>query len=230
MTAHTLAATTHFPDRVHRAVKTIPGDPRARRLRVVCRPCNNEWMSQLQEQAKSVLLPLIEGSRARLRRSHQTTIASWATMFTMVAEQLDPTRAIVPEADRRAFKQNKVPAETWKVWIGNYERGQWPGHFVHNILPVYLPNDVVQSPPELLTKSNTQETAFVVGKLYFYTFSSALPFVVSDWTPDAERGRLFQVFPSEQAVIRWPPPALNDGQADRIANSFWNAMAKPHLR
>jgi hypothetical protein len=230
MTSYTQSFLTHTETDVRGSRKKVSGDPRGRKLRVVCRPCNNNWMSQLQERSKDVLLPLIEGKNTKLRKTHQELLASWATMFTMVAEQLNPERAVIPKEDRFAFKNSEKPLTNWKIWIGKYNRGNWPGHFVHNILPVYLEEDVAHTPPELLTKSNTQESTFVVGKLLFYTFSSTLPHVTSTWTPDPTREYLFQIWPSEQAIARWPLPALDDELADIVANRFWNRFAGPRLK
>src|ERR1039457_52556 len=42
-------------------IRTWGGDAQSRRLRIVCRCCNNGWMGKLQEHAKDILIPLISG-------------------------------------------------------------------------------------------------------------------------------------------------------------------------
>jgi hypothetical protein len=110
-------------------VRKFHGDPLHRKLRVVCGECNNGWMSRLQNRAKPILLPLILGEKAQLRRTAQTLIASWATMTAMVAEFAIPSTVTSPQSERVWFQANQVPAPNWRVWLGHYRgtelRKQW---------------------------------------------------------------------------------------------------------
>src|SRR5256884_280586 len=67
------------------------GDPQSGRIRCVCAPCNNGWMSVRQSETKPILIPLLRGESFSLHRRAQTTLAAWIAMFTMVAEFLDQT-------------------------------------------------------------------------------------------------------------------------------------------
>lgn len=42
----------------HKSEK-ISGDPKCRKMRIVCNRCNNEWMSDLQNATKPILIPLL---------------------------------------------------------------------------------------------------------------------------------------------------------------------------
>jgi hypothetical protein len=75
-----------FRDRTDSNVKTWSGDPRRRRVPVVCERCNTGWMSELQQAAKPRLLPLLEGRTAFLRPYDQKVIAAWSAMCIMTAE------------------------------------------------------------------------------------------------------------------------------------------------
>lgn len=65
------------------------GDPHSRRIRCVCLSCNNGWMSELQEDAKPFLVPMLKGERITLHRRAQTILASWIGMTVIVAEHVD---------------------------------------------------------------------------------------------------------------------------------------------
>jgi hypothetical protein len=51
-------------DRVTTKLKS--GDPLSTNLEIVCAKCNNEWLSQIQERAKPILIPLIQGMSIEL--------------------------------------------------------------------------------------------------------------------------------------------------------------------
>lgn len=53
------------------------GDYRSRKVKSVCKTCNETWMSRLQKEVKPALLPLSLGERAELRFSpEELTIRS----------------------------------------------------------------------------------------------------------------------------------------------------------
>lgn len=59
----------------------------------VCNTCNNGWMAELEDQAKNVLVPLIEGRQDELTRDDMITLSRWATKTAIVFEHDDPTSA-----------------------------------------------------------------------------------------------------------------------------------------
>ncbi len=46
--------------------KKMSGDPKSRKLRIVCNKCNNEWMSDLQNATKPILIPLLHRQQITL--------------------------------------------------------------------------------------------------------------------------------------------------------------------
>jgi hypothetical protein len=119
--------------KVERAIqKKIDGDPKSKRVRVVCGKCNGGWMSGLQEKAKPFIVPLMLGQPTVLRPPAQQTVAAWATMAVMAAEYVDKGKIVVTQLERTRFKETLVPLPTWRIWIGRYKRGQWRGYWTHN--------------------------------------------------------------------------------------------------
>jgi len=53
------------------------GSTFTKKIRVVCKTCNNGWMSRLENATKPILLPLIQGEPALLDREQQTLLAQW---------------------------------------------------------------------------------------------------------------------------------------------------------
>ena len=58
-------------------------------VRCVCRSCNNGWMSDLENKAKPLLEPMLNGKRTILDLAAQTTIAVWGMKIAMVLECID---------------------------------------------------------------------------------------------------------------------------------------------
>ena len=54
-----------------RRVREMLGPVIKTKLRVVCRPCNNTWMSQLENEVKPTLLPLMLGEPGTLNSQRQ---------------------------------------------------------------------------------------------------------------------------------------------------------------
>jgi|HubBroStandDraft_1064217.scaffolds.fasta_scaffold133258_2 hypothetical protein len=75
------------------------GDPHSQRIPCVCRSCNNEWMSMLQEATKSFLVPMLVGKSISLHRNAQIALAAWIAT-TMVAEFANPDRLGIEQPDR----------------------------------------------------------------------------------------------------------------------------------
>src|SRR5712691_7894058 len=56
------------------------------KARVVCKRCNNGWMSRLEKKAKPILIPLIRGEKKTLDKESQKIVAAWIAKTVMVAE------------------------------------------------------------------------------------------------------------------------------------------------
>jgi hypothetical protein len=108
-------------------------------------------MSILQNDVKSILVPLLKGEKATLFKKPQATLASWIAMFTMVAE----------------FQS-----------IGYHERQNWRLVYAHNTLPVSTGSGSIHHSDDG-SLPNTQTTTFVVGKLYVHVLSTAVRGVIN---------------------------------------------------
>jgi hypothetical protein len=149
-----------------------PGDLADQTLRVVCAPCNNGWMSRLQQAAKPHLIPYIEGRWARPNRIARKLISSWATMFAMVVEFGDEPSAVVPPIERQVFMRDLRPPIGACVWAGRLA-GDLPYWFHRRVLRLTLdPNEEVGRP-------NAQLTTITLGHLLlqvYLTTSDLRPF------------------------------------------------------
>jgi hypothetical protein len=101
------------------------GHSGSRKVKCVCGPCNNGWMSRLETRTRPILMPLIQGNFHRVSPFDQKTLASWITKTIMVAEFLFPERVTIPDADRLRMYASAEPSENWKIWIAGYQGLKW---------------------------------------------------------------------------------------------------------
>jgi hypothetical protein len=89
------------------------------KVKFVCAPCNNGWMSVLENEAKPLIESLLDHRTSELSARHQHTLARWAVKSAMVFEALRGNRAWFYEpTERAAVRLGAVPAGFTKVWLG----------------------------------------------------------------------------------------------------------------
>lgn len=205
------------------------GDPHSMRVRCVCARCNSGWMSVLQSQAKPILIPLLKGARHSLRKREQAMLATWITMFTMVAEyRLRPGELAAISADeRRQFMETRRPLPNWKIWIGTINDDSWRGRYVHTTLPVYESADPGKRSAAGVLIPNTQTTTFVVDRLYVHVLSSS---VVKVEKQKISSRLVERIWPLITKTIKWPLQPLVPADADWISMAFFRSVVDRERR
>ncbi|MHB1871877.1 MAG: hypothetical protein ACYCT1_13640, partial [Steroidobacteraceae bacterium] len=99
------------------------GDGRSQKLKVVCRPCNNNCMSIIQARTKAALVPLLLKETLEISEPEHELLATWATMFTMVYEtcQPNPVQTATTRAQRSLFKAAQKPPQHWMFWCAPHD-------------------------------------------------------------------------------------------------------------
>jgi hypothetical protein len=199
------------------------GDAKARRLRVVCRTCNNEWMSKLQTTCKPLLLPFLAGQWPNLSDTEQQQLATWATMSTMVWEYAHlPTRA-TPREQHEYFRQTQVPPDGWKIWIGRFI-GNWEGGMHHTAWKSVPAADYVDD-EAIEHSADSQITYWCLGSLFLMTFSTSNSHSDVNENDFASKHRLEVLWPLQGRVMTRPTEAIDI----RAANAIVRAILPPEL-
>jgi len=114
-------------------------------IRCVCRPCNNGWMSEIQnEHAKPVITRLLKGGSHLLDRQDCTSLAIWAVMTSMVLDvRNEPDERRFTDEERCLFwnkhrtpSNNYVPhnicaPEDFHIWLGKWNDSPGPSVVGH---------------------------------------------------------------------------------------------------
>src|SRR4051812_4197374 len=69
---------------VQKYKKAQQGHAYTKTLKVVCKNCNETWMSQIEENAKPILIPLLQGLSFALNEIDNVKLATWFALKIMV--------------------------------------------------------------------------------------------------------------------------------------------------
>lgn len=116
-------------NRIGRDLGLMP--PFRTKVKDVCGPCNNGWMSNLEDVAKRILTPFILGKSGVIQPADLGAIAAWVQKTALV------TMLVSSEEDRAggyglppseyqnlsSIRDDIVPLPASRFWIGRYEPG-----------------------------------------------------------------------------------------------------------
>ena len=196
--------------------------------RVVCRSCNNEWMSRLETATKPTLRPLMLGEAQHLDRRNQTTLATWACMKNMVAEFSSPETRATYASDLLRMYTKQLPPTRAIVWIGSHEGSLWTTRYVHR--GMRISQGPVQPGGE--APLNGQATTFAVGPVIFHLLTLPDGFAYDGAIPQGPiAARIRQIYPST-SPFDWPfGPALTDSDAfdlgDKMTEMYKQMVERP---
>lgn len=173
--------------------------------RSVCEPCNNGWMSVLEQTTRPLLEPMILGHRAFLSVTDQIQIARWATMKAAVADSRPdtPVEGLASEAIRAAI----------------YERGEPPIDMKVRLAAFDEPFTVMFSMPHGTGTGKAGQylaqwcTSFVFGHLVVQIAArtgTTKPGVLEQLPRGEHDGRTFTVWPPMPSGVEWPPRIVLD--------------------
>ena len=216
-----------FLDRSEFKQSVRPHDIHQWQVRCVCAGCNNGWMSQLQCEAKDVVVRLLRGEKFALTADDQRKVAAWIAMAVMAGDAGDRKARAVASSDCEFLLGTKGPPLNWRIAIGDFERGEWRGHWIRH--PFRLVDELPPDGDRTVSEYNAQFVTFVTGRLFANI--TALPpgtqYMHVAAQPEAEQ-KMRQIWPPARGRIDWPPRALNGGNADAIAGAGINHLTRVH--
>jgi hypothetical protein len=230
MAEHYTASHTFVPGKPERLLKHRTGDPHSIRIKCVCRKCNNDWISELQENAKPYLVPMLEGTKITLAAKGQRAIATWAAMMIMVSEHMDKDEEMVatPPSDRRWFYENRrPPASRWRIWIGQHRR-ETHELFIHNVMPLGTEEEIKRLGAKTPASPNTQTSTICLGQnlvIHAMGFHRVWGFIRRIKLSPEVSPVMRQIWPIQSTVI-WPTSqlALNDAGLELLSMQWFEEM------
>ncbi|UXS33872.1 hypothetical protein FY152_17020 [Agrobacterium tumefaciens] len=202
-----------------------PGTIISQRLRVVCLPCNNGWMSRLQNQNKPIIEEFIKGQWPKLDLLRQRDLVRWCLMLATMMDFAHPLTSAIPAEQRLAQSTGVIPEQTI-VWIGKIAGEKWRIGFNHFGFDPHTIAFTAKDAENVLKNGlyMAQTTTFVVGSLLAVVYTSTKPRTVAA----AHLGN------AHSLAIAWPTgTTINEPKRihnDESANAASQILLPPEQR
>lgn len=195
--------------------KTFPNRDLELTVKMPCEPCNNGWMSDLENDVRAFLSGMaFGGAKTILDRARQRSLVRWLVKTAMVAEFTSPSteQKYFTEVERREFKGLlAIPENLW-IWLGRYD-GVRPLHS----LQLRGPRSA-DSPPVLY--SLTFGANCFVGQVFACRDPKWFRLAAATQGP-----RLLLLYPNQDDWISWPPAnTIDDDELDVLDSRFAAAI------
>jgi len=180
------------------------------KVRFVCAPCNNGWMSRLESAAKPIVESLLEDAATNLSLDDQLTLGRWALKCAMVFEALrGPRQWFYSPAERAELAAGGIPSGYTNAWYGRC--GDLPGVYC-------LASDMSDRPDPSTSSANGYLTTMAFGSVAVQVVTIRLSppefrpnRITTDLRPGPWDKLLLRVWPPAQEA-RWPPQMTFDGE------------------
>jgi hypothetical protein len=204
--------------------RSRPGHTWTKKIRVVCRSCNNGWMSVLETAAKPVLIPLIVTRHHTLTADAKRVLSQWIALKIMVGERNHPEDAVTPREDRAKFRVTLEVPSGFQMWVARCGAGGWKSAYLRHAAtigasPVIMPHHRFK---------NIHSVAFGIGDLFVFVVQTTVEGLIKFNTPPS--GAVIPLFPVAGSC-NWPPTrSLSEGEASAVAGTLDRLFTSPAVR
>jgi len=208
-------------------LRKMRGQMRDWKVYCVCggdsRSCNNGWMRALENSARPLLIPLINGEEGfRISPKDQGAISAWAILKAIVGEYDSRLPTTVHHKQRKYIREHgSPPLHGWGVWIGRFER--------KDFIPEWISRPFLLLPDEQVTRRrksfeatffNSCASSQIINKLFIQVVHSPHPRLASRWRFTLPKGgTLVRVWPPTDISILWSLSALGDIDAEMAGDA-----------
>ncbi len=219
-TAHdkSLAAWQRFHPDPHDApqVREQHGHSTTLKIKAVCKRCNNEWMSGIEQVVGPVLGPMMLGHSVTLGDVEQRSLALWIALKLMVFEQAERNEAAIPRAVCEEFKASRTMPANMRIWLFHSANPEWAAGITRDSASLLR-----EAPPpgSLRPGPNTQAVLFGLREVLVYASHSQ----IADFDLSLKVNPLLgkQIWPRERSEVLWPPVrSLSFREVGHLATTF----------
>jgi hypothetical protein len=188
-----------------------------------CKRCNETWMSKLESTAKPLLVPLMKGKTILLTPDRQLLIARWFAKTVIMYEMLTKEPYYFQPEERYALHNSlQVPTQT------NFSLAHYSGRTAGSTFSTHL-KLLVGAETDHPVQVNGYTATLTIKKLALQVFSLRLP---PEYPPDTVRLEMpvrlrdmgVQIWPINNALVRWPPRYFLDNRALGIFQNRWTTL------
>jgi len=196
------------------------GSPFNKTLKVVCGPCNNEWMATMEDEVKPILLDMFNvHGQVALDADRQLLLARWSFKTMCVIAELGQSASPIPLEHAREFRSTDLPPRQCQIWIGTASAQPHP-QGVELAQSRVLPRKGAVTVPDGRVDFTAYQARFRLLNVFFDAFGHGGPSFKAELSMDGELGRaLLPIWPTVHPKIWWPPAQTLDviGGIDGLA-------------
>jgi hypothetical protein len=165
------------------------------RIKRVCQPCNNGWMSGYETRVRLNLERMIQGQRVFLDAEAARTLAEYITYKIMLVDWLDED-PVIPSGYAHNFYQSRALPSSLRIWLFNCVVGGWR-LALHSEAVGIAPIEEWRSdiPP------NTKSFSIGFGDLFVFAVVSSEGEVNFEFEGPAS----LRLWPLGSELLVWPP-------------------------
>ena len=145
---------------------------KAKTLKIVCKSCNNGWMSVLTDAAKSIILRIHNQADAPLSKQDKNFLYIYFAMLTMVIEFADYNTVAITQNERSKFYLRRELSSGWQLYIGFLDKIY--GHGFNHVAWSDAPISFIRSSCEeySINLMTNQVTVLYLGALAVFVSST----------------------------------------------------------
>lgn len=204
------------------------GNVITKKIRVVCRECNNGWMSILEAKVKPIIAGFLTGSNFILTKDHVNDLSLWATVKSIVGEHAEEHMVLTPSVDRYLVYKDYAIPDYFRVFVGIHSSETKAAYLRHSsTLSLTLAGP---DPPMLRdTQRNTHTVSFLVGPILLHVVAVRV----------ANFKFVDEIFSVGELVRLWPPAVeeidllslkvIDDDGLRIIASKLGNLMSSARV-
>jgi len=169
------------------------GNVITKKIRVVCRECNNGWMSVLEEKVKPIIASLLGGHSCKLNKEQINDLSLWAAVKAIVGEHAEGRMALTPSADRYLLYKDHTIPEYFRIFAGVHSSETKTAYIRHSTtISLTMDGPDPPLPPDI--RRNIQTVDFLVGPLLLHVVAVRVAGLNID-----------ELFSSSVLARLWPP-------------------------
>lgn len=213
-------------DHLLKQTKRWEGAMQSRAPKIVCRTCNNGWMSQVDERAKAPLTKMIRTGEFILSEDDQSAVAAWVAKSAITGHFVYSSRQVVCDDDLQHLMKTRQAPPNWQISASHYIGYRWDRSqvFVFYSLGEWVENGEYVAAPKTDTERNSMILVFAIGDVAFEVRMSSL----RNWSflknTRLQVGNMIQVWPSLTQAISWPTWCVGDDFLDYLAKDFHRTL------
>lgn len=204
-----------------------------KRFKVVCKRCNETWMSAMEKAVQPRLTPLIKGEPTVLGECDRQMLADWIMLKAFVVEHTSyrgfPAAPISSQQDREYFMLLRQLPFGVRIWIAQHTSPKkWRSAVFGHSFGAAPPYGPLPPPPR---PKNAQIITLGIGALLIHIFWTTSEPLYSWIKVEGLVPPFRELWPLTHEDIRWRPLfTISEDDIEKLVRASDSFVAGPHVR